>query len=260
MSPRISALTIFVLIVALLAPGVWAQEAPSSYEQAIKLHRAGKYDEALAAYDGALTSNPRDYGALVGGGLALYASDKFEEAEKRFQTAVQYYPEDVNARLYLGYTNLKLGKFDEAKKEFRLALTRDPDNVSALVGLGNAEYNVGNRFAALDNFKKAEKLQPGNLALRDTIAGIERSNQVYIKETEEVRRYRIKSALNNSIAEAAQKDAEAAAQMQASRPVSPFPGLWGGLMQDYGEEGTGRRFYRRGGATTAIREPRDVNR
>jgi len=64
------------------------------YENGIKLHNQGKFEEALACYDKALTIDPRNSNILSNKGLSLHNLGKFEEALACYDKALAIDPKD----------------------------------------------------------------------------------------------------------------------------------------------------------------------
>lgn len=100
--------------------------------------REGQADEAIAAYNAALDSDPNAESAYVG--LGRTAADKSD-----WQAAIGYYnqalarnPDDVDAHFWLGQALIEQGFHERALEEFRFVLARDTNNASAYYGAGRA--------------------------------------------------------------------------------------------------------------------------
>ena len=196
--------------------GTALDSADQLFEQALELQKAGELGEALELYEKGLSVDPRHYRSLLASGAVHYSKSDYQKAVRRFEELVAFYPRDARARVQLGHAKLALGSIEEAKNIFRMILIDEPDNVSALIGLGRAEYLGGNRFTAVDTFKKALALQPGSRSLQETIARLEDANREYLRASEEERRLRVMSALNNAIADAALQAARMRAQAEVA--------------------------------------------
>src|SRR5579863_7846814 len=94
-----------LIAVVVLSATAWAQQAiperapvPGSAEdlvqQAQKLSRAGKQDEALALYRQAIAKSPNLYLAHLGAGIALDLEGKYAEAQEHLNLAVETAPAD----------------------------------------------------------------------------------------------------------------------------------------------------------------------
>lgn len=208
---------------ASLTPVLALDSSDKLFEQGLKLQKAGKSEEALKLYEKALSINPRHYRSLLASGAVHYSRSDYQKAVRRFEELAALYPKDVRARVQLGHAELALGSIDQAKNIFRQILIEQPDNVSALIGLGRAEYLAGNRFTAADTLKKALALQPGNRSLEETIARLDNANREYLRASEEERGLRIKSMLNNAIADASLQAARARAQAELEEQSQRTP-------------------------------------
>lgn len=203
-----------LLVLSSWTMGMAVDSADKLFKQGLELQKAGKLEQALALYEKGLSVDPQHYRSLLASGAVHYSRSDYQNAVRRFEELVALYPKDATARIQLGHAQLALGSIDEAKNIFRKILIDEPRNVSALIGLGRAEYLSGNRFTAVDTFKKALALQPGNRSLEETIARLEDANREYLRVSEEERRLRVKSALNNAIADATLRAARMRAQAQ----------------------------------------------
>ncbi|MEJ2718984.1 MAG: tetratricopeptide repeat protein, partial [Deltaproteobacteria bacterium] len=209
------AATIFVL--SSWNMGMAQESADQLFEKGLALEKAGKSEQALELFEKGLMVNPRHYRSLLASGAVHYSKGDYRKAARRFEELVAFYPKDTRARVQLGHAELALGSIEEAKNVFRKILIDEPNNVSALIGLGRAEYLAGDRFTALDTFKKALALQPKNRSLAETVARLEDANKEYLRASEEERRLRVKSAVNNAIAGATLQAARMRAQAEQYR-------------------------------------------
>ena len=99
------------------------------------LFDAGRFDEALAAYDTAITLNPDDADAHYNRGVTLFDLGRLDEALHAFDTAITHNPEHANAHIGRGVTLERLGRLDEALHAYNTAITLNPE-------LAEARYNA----------------------------------------------------------------------------------------------------------------------
>jgi tetratricopeptide (TPR) repeat protein len=92
--------------------------------------KAGKAEEALAAYDKAVAKLPADAGVHFDRGAALYALSRFEEAGQEFLRATQASDGGLKAGAFshLGNAFAKKDKFKEAIEAYKRALALRPDD------------------------------------------------------------------------------------------------------------------------------------
>jgi tetratricopeptide (TPR) repeat protein len=131
------------------------------------LHFAGRrYDEAVRAFEEALTHEPNDEGALLGQIGALRRACRFEDAECRIGEALRRVPGSVSIRNERGWLFFDLKRYREAVAAFQDALALDPANEGTLQGRVAAcrlqrQFDVAERLVAdaLERF-------PNSLSLR----------------------------------------------------------------------------------------------
>jgi serine/threonine protein kinase/tetratricopeptide (TPR) repeat protein len=95
-----------------------------------QLFRAGKLDDALAAYDAALTAGPRDADAVRWRAELLLTQKRYREAVAGFNRYLAGGGKPL-ARVYRGraLARVQLGQHQAAVGDFTLALTLEPDDL-----------------------------------------------------------------------------------------------------------------------------------
>ncbi len=90
--------------------------------------KAGKAEEALAAYDKAVAKLPNDPGAHFDRGVALFALSRFDEAGQEFLRATEAKDSALKASAFynLGNAFFKKDKFKEAIEAYKRTLTLEP--------------------------------------------------------------------------------------------------------------------------------------
>jgi len=81
-----------------------------------ELSRRGDYPDAIASYDRALKSDPRNVQTLNYKGYALYRLGNFEDAAAVLEDAVRLEPSHFLSRLNLAKTRCRLGQADQARQ------------------------------------------------------------------------------------------------------------------------------------------------
>jgi Ca-activated chloride channel family protein len=99
-------------------------------EEGNKLLNAGKAEDALKAYDRAVTAMPEDPVAHFDRGAALYQLGKFPEAQKEFLHAAEGHDPQVKADAYYNMGNawFQQQKFKEALEAYKHTLGLRPDD------------------------------------------------------------------------------------------------------------------------------------
>jgi YaiO family outer membrane protein len=104
--------------------------------------------EALADYDRVLAVTPRDADAALARGRALLRLDRVDDGERALREAVADHPDLADAHLALGVLLLRRGQLDEATQAFLRARVLAPDDPAPLVGLGRARAAAGDADGA----------------------------------------------------------------------------------------------------------------
>jgi protein O-GlcNAc transferase len=107
--------------------------ASESLMNAVALHRAGRLDEAEAAYQALLKVNPQDSDALHYLGLIAYQQQAYLEATKYIQAAIHIQSNVPAYHCNLGNAYKALGEFDSAIAAFLEAVRLDPTFQAAYI-------------------------------------------------------------------------------------------------------------------------------
>lgn len=125
-------------------------DAVAAYQEAVKLRpdsveaRLGltlplmalrRWSDAQATCEGVLKEDPGSY--LAGSRLAwvLYSQGRYADAAARYEGLVKRYPSDVEMRAGLGWSWVKLGRSADARAAFAWVLQVSPTHASAKEGL-----------------------------------------------------------------------------------------------------------------------------
>ena len=127
-------------------------------EQGRKAYAAGRYDEALKAFDEAAAQHPASATLEFNRGSALYKLGRHEEAKQAFLRAAKQAPGALAAqdRYNLGNALAALGERKEAINAYRKALSLDPNDEQAR---HNLEVLLKQEAQAKSDSKKDQKQQ-----------------------------------------------------------------------------------------------------
>ena len=159
---------------ALLASGRF-EEALASFDKALTLepnyaqalnsrgavlHALGRSEEALVSLDKALTIQPDYVRASNNRGVVLLARNRIEDALTSFDKALALQPALIDAHYNRGNALLTLGRFSDALESFDGALAIKPDHAQALNNRGTALLSLSRFNEALASFDQALTTQP----------------------------------------------------------------------------------------------------
>jgi tetratricopeptide (TPR) repeat protein len=123
--------------------------------------KAGRTEDAIAAFRSTLKKDPDNVDAMVFLALAYQQQDQhLEDAEALLRRATQSAPDHVTAWLNLGSTLARRNKRAEALDAYRTATRIEPSHPGAWSLLANCHAHLGQTEAAKRAFERALKLQP----------------------------------------------------------------------------------------------------
>jgi len=126
---------------------------------ALELHKAGKLEEALLAYQGLVDLVPPVLQTTLYSNIgAIFNSrGEYDEAVHSFRTALLASPDNAQAHFNLAVTlTSKLGQHSESLKHCRRALLLSPSMLKGLHLMGNILQSLGRHEEALEFFVRAE--------------------------------------------------------------------------------------------------------
>ncbi|HEX6836053.1 MAG TPA: tetratricopeptide repeat protein, partial [Polyangia bacterium] len=140
---------------------VLTESAGDERRLAEHLQRAGeqlrgeKLDEAEREIECALRIRPQDLRARNLRGLFLFRAGRYDEALAAYLELCGAYPNDAALRLNLGLVELRMGRHAEAAENLKRVVTAEPDNARAQGYLGLALMRAGELAQARDAFHRA---------------------------------------------------------------------------------------------------------
>lgn len=133
------------------------------------LYDAGRFEEALASCERAITLDPSRVDARINRATALLASGRASQALAEFDSLLALRPDDAGALVNRGLACMALGRFDEAVRSYRRALAVHPRFAEAHNVLGVALYRSGRRDEGLRHIEEAVRLAPDNAEYRENL-------------------------------------------------------------------------------------------
>lgn len=129
--------------------------------QAVRLHQAGRLQEAEDSYARYLAAHPDVPTALNNAATLALAMNRAPLAVARLERAVAIDPDGVVGRHNLGFALIRAGRPLDAMFHLERAVARDPGYASAWNNLGIALAHAGNRPEAIRAFERALSLDAG---------------------------------------------------------------------------------------------------
>ena len=131
------AYAVLYLLFLLLLPGLSAAQDVQSYiDQGIKHSQAGRYDQALQAFDQALKLKPNDPALITFKGIVYYARGQNDRAMKEFEAAIKLNPNFGRAYYQRGMVYQSQEKYQPAVEDIQKAKNLgygvDPDFIELL--------------------------------------------------------------------------------------------------------------------------------
>ena len=123
------------------------------------LTQAGRHDEASLSFEHALKLNPRSPDAAIGRGLLLFRLKRYEEALACFDLVNDIRPDDAEVAHMRSTCMVNMRRFDSALPEVRKALAFNPANADALNNLGVIHQSRGHHDEAMSCFDRALALR-----------------------------------------------------------------------------------------------------
>jgi tetratricopeptide (TPR) repeat protein len=142
------------------------------FNAALELHKAGRLDEAEAAYRDLLARRPRHFDAQHLLGVIASQRGQFDRAITLIRAAIVMDPKRPAAFANLGNALMGAGRADEAAEAYRRALALDANLAEALFGLGNALRET-DPDEAISAYEKAIAQRPAFVEAMANLASLQ---------------------------------------------------------------------------------------
>jgi tetratricopeptide (TPR) repeat protein len=163
------------------------EEAIASYERAISikpdreevwswrgnsLHNLGKYEEAIASYERAISIKPDREEVWSWRGNSLHNLGKYEEAIASYERAISIKPDDHQAIHKKGFAYFKWGKYVESIDCYNQAISIESDYYNSWHDKGLVQFVMGNYEAALNSWQQTFQIIHQLTPRSNDIAGL----------------------------------------------------------------------------------------
>jgi len=142
----------------------------ANFQIASLLMRQGKFEEALTHFTLIEQSNPAHLETQANMAICCIQLGWLNEAKKYYANVLRITPDDVDAHYNLGVINVEQGKLEEAIDCYLKAAAINPDFFAVQNNLGAIYLALKHRDAAKKHFQEALRIEPGNEAIRHTLA------------------------------------------------------------------------------------------
>lgn len=139
-------------------------------KKAIGLTKAGRLDEAEAAYKEVLAKDPSVFEAHYNLGSIYLSQQDFDAAAGEFQKAIDLHPDGGEAYRALSQVYEKKGDPDRATEVMVKGASVRPEDPLMQFDLGILHYNARHSAEAEAAFHKVEALDPGNVRVQYLLA------------------------------------------------------------------------------------------
>jgi tetratricopeptide (TPR) repeat protein len=149
-------------------------ESEALLQRAASLRRAGRVEDAIAAYEQLLEREPGLSDAWYNLGFLQRQARRYERALDSYAEALKRGvrgPEEVHLNRAVILSD-HLARPDEAEAELEAALALKPDWLPALLNLGNLHEDRGNRPAAEAAYRRALQVAPDDPLALSRLAGV----------------------------------------------------------------------------------------
>ena len=125
-------LLLFIIFVFYCSPTVQAKTAYEWVNEGYTYAVAGKYQDALDAYNKALSIDPDDANTWIGKGSVLYNLARYQESLDAYNKALSIDPNNADVWYRKGTALYMLGRRQESLDAYDKALSIDPNHAMAL--------------------------------------------------------------------------------------------------------------------------------
>ncbi|CAK0775836.1 hypothetical protein CCP2SC5_60051 [Azospirillaceae bacterium] len=127
----------------------------ATFAEALRLHQAGRWEEAEAIYLHILRETPNHIDALHLSGMIAAQSGRTIEAIARLERAVEFAPHIMEIHLHLGHALKAAGRRTEAVAHYHKAVDLAPTTLEPVVKLGITLFELGQWGEALPWMRRA---------------------------------------------------------------------------------------------------------
>ena len=139
--------------------------APAHFNLGLVREEQGRFEEAIASLQKALSLKPGMHGANLFLGITYYRTNRFEPAIAAVKKETTAFPKDASAWMWQGVIQLAMDRPEEAVVALDKAASLAPDNVDILYHRGQAHLLVSK-----NSYEKMFKVDPNSWRVHQVLA------------------------------------------------------------------------------------------
>jgi len=125
------------------------------FDEALRVHQAGRFADAETLYRRVLVQRQRHFETLHMLGVCLHQRGDFDGAQSAIRAALDLRPDVAAAHINYGNTMRELMRLDDALASYRRAASLDPNLAVAHYNLGTLQEQLGDHDAARAHYERA---------------------------------------------------------------------------------------------------------
>jgi tetratricopeptide (TPR) repeat protein len=133
--------------------------AEAHYYKGIVFERFNQFDNALEAYDAALSAEPTNGQYILASAEMLIDQDRISEAEERLLSSKKDFAHNAGVRQTLGHIASIRGDHEQAAEYYGEAVLLAPDDASLIEDLARAQFAAGSYSEAEASLRRASRDQ-----------------------------------------------------------------------------------------------------
>ena len=134
----------------------------TAFSEAARLHQAGDYARAEAAYRRILADAGNHAPTLTNLGVLMVRADALDDAHQFYTLALATTPEYPDAHYNLGNLHRRRGEWADAIRRYRDCLAYNPRHASAAFNLGIVSSDTGDVLSAVEAYRIVTRHEPTN--------------------------------------------------------------------------------------------------
>ncbi|MEM7467876.1 MAG: tetratricopeptide repeat protein [Pseudomonadota bacterium] len=149
-----------------------SKTAQNPLEQAVRAHKAAKFDDCVEICRAFLDTNPDHTDALQLLGLGYHAKGRFQDAIQNIERALALAPNNPLYHANLATVFNDAGKLSLAEQHYLAATKQDPNNAAAFNGLGVIARKQLNYNVAIEQYRRALALDNDFTTAHNNLANV----------------------------------------------------------------------------------------